>query len=1842
MQSADVNDDGVANTADVTRLQASLGRSCGQTNFNPNADVNNDCTVNALDLGFVSRNAGLPVPRQPRLSQGATLAIEPQTGALQVAWRQFNDGVLPDAIVTVRSTNGGATVSAPTVVATLGSFDQGTSGTSFRTNAYPTMAYDAAGRVYLAWSSRGFAAQRPDPSFGDARVVMSTSTNGTTWAMPTAVDNAAEPGHQVMPALTFAQGKLQLVYYDLREDVSQLFGQYVDELPILSGVHLPRLRHTIEVRAAQADPGASPSFSGFRLTQYRSGAAPGAQTVQQLEFNPPNLPIFRAGTSPFMGDYIDVATEAPFAFDGTRWLFNTAATASPVFHGIWTDNRDIRPPANGLWTDYTPPNPPFARPAMSAFDPTQPIPACVPGQAGMRNQNIYTARITRGLVVGSLGNSRRLGSIQRSFPVFAQNNSTAIRSYRLTIANQPVGGQASFKQFEQLVTLDVRVPPRSTVARTVFARSSDPHAPINVSVVEISAPGGAPVTGGQRGTIALNPDPTNPELENPELENPELENPELENAEVHNPDLETPTVRNPELENPELENPELENPELENATAANPSILNPELENPELENPELENPELENPELENVNLANGSLSDTTWTITNKGNTAGAYTVKLGLNRQLPIGFKSQLIAHKLYRTPVVLGCSLLKQTQTVLLANIPSPRFVTADEFLNPELENPELENLTIAIAPGETARITLRVFDPDKRDAVTFRAAENVTPVAVAQAVNTLEADAGGTQPAVAGVLTSSAPVPGGTSGGDYTTTLTSTLPGTWTVAGGTVPPGLTVNAATGGITGTPTTPGTYTFTARFQSTIGIIDYRAVTITVGAVGADANVGVAATGPGAPVAIGTPFAYTLNVSNAGPAAASNVRLTDTLPEGTQFVSATTTAGTCQHANGTLLCNLGALGSGAAATIVLNVRPTVGGTHTNRAVVSADQADPVATNNAAVSTATSAGVTPCTTVCFSGPTSYLAGPADPEFGGEKGDFNGDGFVDLIFGPAGVNTVGIMLANGAGGFGPPSLIPIPGTPNGAAVADYNNDGHQDVVISSERTAEAWVLLGNGLGQFGAPAIVALPTEPQNVVAADFNRDGNVDLALAGDTGPLVMILHGNGNGTFQPTTTIGTTTTFSTVVTDDVNNDTNPDLVVHQEEVGLVIILGNGAAGFQPPTTIPITDISGIIKTGDLTGDGFADLILGSVPSTGAELHLYVGDGLGGFTRSVMIGDPALTDGAPAVGDLDSDGDLDVVWGRSGGGVAIQLNNGSGTFAAAIYLASPQVGQILVADYNGDGRPDLALPIEDAPQSQFLVFLNTCDQPPADVQITLVPPAGPVLEGENFAYNVAAVNNGPNAAIGVQLDFTFGASAAFVSVGGAGSCSVAGTRVTCQVGTLASGAAAAFTIVVQPRASHTLPSTAGVTALTSDPNPGNNAAFASTTVTPGASTLVVTNTNRSGPGSLYQAIVDANDPGPRDTITFNIPGPGPHTIAPTGDLPDITQPVVIDGTTQPDYAGTPLIEINGQNAGTAFGLVVNGSNSIVRGLAINRFHHVGIVLSGAGGHRLEANFIGTNTSGTAALGNLEQGVFISSPNNVIGGATAAERNVISGNTAQGVIILGAAATGNVVSGNFIGSNVSGTARIPNGGAGVAVINGASDNTIGGTTAGAGNLISGNTGPGVTINTAGTTRNTVAGNLIGVNAAGSAALFNGNSGVVLNTGTTNNTVGGTTTAARNVISGNNQSGVSVSGAGTSGNTVAGNHIGTNAAGSAAVANGNNGITINGSATNNTIGGTSAGAGNVISGNPVQGIAINTAGTSGNAVVGNFIGTNAAGTAAVANGHGISVSGAATNNTI
>src|SRR5262245_51231687 len=151
----------------------------------------------------------------------------------------------------------------------------------------------------------------------------------------------------------------------------------------------------------------------------------------------------------------------------------------------------------------------------------------------------------------------------------------------------------------------------------------------------------------------------------------------------------------------------------------------------------------------------------------------------------------------------------------------------------------------------------------------------------------------------------------------------------------------------------------------------------------------------------------------------------------------------------------------------------------------------------------------------------------------------------------------------------------------------------------------------------------------------------------------------------------------------------------------------------------------------------------------------------------------------------------------------------------------------------------------------------------------------------------------------------------------------------------------------------------------------------------------STLTVINTNDSGAGSLRQAILDANAAAGADTIAFNIGGGGVQTISPLSQLPTITGAVTIDGWTQPGFAGSPIIELSGASAGaSASGLIITAGNSTVRGLVINRFSIAGIGFFTNGGNVVEGNYIGTNVAGTAALGNGVQGMFVATSNNWIG--------------------------------------------------------------------------------------------------------------------------------------------------------------------------------------------------------------------------------------------------------------
>ena len=709
---------------------------------------------------------------------------------------------------------------------------------------------------------------------------------------------------------------------------------------------------------------------------------------------------------------------------------------------------------------------------------------------------------------------------------------------------------------------------------------------------------------------------------------------------------------------------------------------------------------------------------------------------------------------------------------------------------------------------------------------------------------------------------------------------------------------------------------------------------------------------------------------------------------------------------------------------------------------------------------------------------------------------------------------------------------------------------------------------------------------------------------------------MVVYGNGNGTFQAPTTIGTTTTASGMITDDFNNDGNPDLATHVVD-SLTIILGNGASGFQAPTTVSVPNISGFAKVGDLTGDGFPDLLVGTVPPAAAEdVRIYVGNGTGGFTPGATVADFALTNDAPATGDFDSDGDLDLAWSRTGGGVGIHLNDGLGNFAAPIYLASLPASQPIIADLNGDGRPDLVLPAG-APflgQSQVLVFLNTCDRPPADLAITLEAPAGPIAEGTTFTYNTQVTNNGPNTATGVQLDVTVLGFGEILSIGGASGCNIVGLGVTCQLGALASGATAAVTVDVRTVSGGSLQANAGVTGTTSDPNPANNAAFMQTAITAGASTLSVTNVNDGGPGSLRLAILRANDGGPRDTIVFNIPGTGVHTIRPPASgLPGIGQPIIIDGTTQPGYSGTPLIEIDGTTSGNVNGLALNGGNSIIRGLAINRFAQAGLFIPSAG-NTIEGNFIGTDPTGTLARPNAGGGIVVRGANNTIGGTTAGARNLISGNNNGGININTATATGNLVAGNLIGTNASGMAALANGNNGINIHAGATRNTVGGSIAGARNIISGNQGSGIRIQDAATTGNVVRGNYVGTNLGGTGAIPNGFNGVEFGFGTAGNTAGGPQPSDGNLISGNTAIGLAFFTIGAGGNEALSNLIGTDVTGTQPLGNGSHGVYMQ--SNNNRVGSLTVAIGNVIAFNGAYGVRVETG--TGNAIVNNSIFSN------------------------
>jgi len=508
------------------------------------------------------------------------------------------------------------------------------------------------------------------------------------------------------------------------------------------------------------------------------------------------------------------------------------------------------------------------------------------------------------------------------------------------------------------------------------------------------------------------------------------------------------------------------------------------------------------------------------------------------------------------------------------------------------------------------------------------------------------------------------------------------------------------------------------------------------------------------------------------------------------------------------------------------------------------------------------------------------------------------------------------------------------------------------------------------------------------------------------------------------------------------------------------------------------------------------------------------------------------------------------------------------------------------------------------------------------PHVDLEVSQATSPDPALAGAAMVYTLTVENRGPDDVTGVTLTDVLPAGASLVDVTcSQGTYTATDDSAVILLGGLAAGAQATATVTVRPLAVGDLTNEVTVTSDGIEDDPADNTSVLVATVVP-LPTLVVNTTDDAADGvydpahlSLREAIELANAGPGLDTIHFDVPGPGPHTIQPASPLPVITDPVVIDATTEPDYAGAPVVQLDGSLAGPANGLHVTAGGSTIRGLAINQFAAQpdvlksghGIVLDGGEGNLVEACYVGIDVTGSAALGNGGAGILVlESIGNTIGGTTPGARNVISGNQRQG-ILLAFQAHGNLVIGNYLGTDATGGTPLGNLLSGVEIVD-ARENLVGGTDPGTRNVISGNA-VGVTIR--GThgmvvpTANRIEGNYIGTNAAGDAAIANGIGVSIVDADL--NVVGGAVAGAGNVVSGNGV-GIQVFGYGILGgiglppmfseaNQILGNSVGLAADGTSPLGNASHGIFVDWGG-NLAIGGIDGGESNTIAFNGGDGV--------------------------------------------
>jgi uncharacterized repeat protein (TIGR01451 family) len=1132
-------------------------------------------------------------------------------------------------------------------------------------------------------------------------------------------------------------------------------------------------------------------------------------------------------------------------------------------------------------------------------------------------------------------------------------------------------------------------------------------------------------------------------------------------------------------------------------------------------------------------------------------------------------------------------------------------------------------------------------------------------------------------------------------------------------------IPAGATFASASGGIT---PVGGNLTFNlsnlavgaanaqmVTFTIQPSIVGPLAETVTIASATADLNLAnntttihstvapvadlmVTGTGAPEPVDQGTNLVYTLTATNNGPSPAPTATITAPIPAGATFVSA---SGGITSVGGNLTFNLSNLAVGAAnaQTVTFTIQPSIVGPLAETVAIASTTHDLNLVNNTTTIHSTVAPVADL----------MVTGTAAPEP------------VDQ-----GTNLVYTLTATNNGPSAAPAATITAPIPAGATFVSASGGitpvgGNLTFNLSNLAVGAAsaqvvtFTIQPSIVGPLAETVMIASTTADLNLANNTATIHSTVapvaDLAVTDTASPEPV------NQTQSLTYTLKVTNNGPSPATAVTLVDTLDPGVSYTSDNGGGVVAGNMVtfnlgtlnAGASKTVMVVATvnarhsvsnSATASTPTADLnlqnntamavsTVNPIADIALTGVSS---PEPVDVGSNLT-YTLTLTNNGPSSSSGILVTDTLPAG--ITFV-SASSGGVLVGSNV---QFALANPLASGASTTLTIVVTPGAAGPivdtaSVASETTDLVAGNNETTINSTVNPVADLAMTNSTDVSTVVQFNNVTFHVKVTNNGPSPATNVTLTDTMPTNAAFVWA--TGGVTPSGSTLTFNVGSLAAGASATYDIVLQAFLVGTNTDTVTASSTTTDRNSANNTATASVNVTP---SFVVTNANGSGPGSLRFVIQNIDDlpaSAPPVNVQFNIPGTGPLVIRPTTLLPAITHPATFDAVASTAKLAAAL-EIDGsqiatgpapQNIANTPGLLdMDAPNVVVRGFTLRGFSGFGIVLdTHSGSDTIAGDYIGTNPAGTAVTqANMAGGILVLSAKSTIGGTTAADQNVISGN-AFGVYLLGSGASGNAVIGNKIGTDKTGTTILGSNADKVdgIEIDGASGNTIGGPTGtpgqAPGNLIEGYQA-GIYLFD-GASNNVIQGNAIRSNGISTSSNAGQELGGILLTNASNNMVGGTAAGAGNDLSNNHGSGVVIFNS-RSGNTLAanhinnnsstgvyilnaaGNHVGINGAGNMITGNAASGVDLEGSsasqntvvantiqgsgqdgvylfnAPSNAIGGTNSGDGNTIQNNGFNGVHLEGSGATGNTVQGNTIANQSA-------GYGVLLENGATGNTI